>query len=593
MTGCYFSIGKAAGALLCIAEGFATGATIHEATGYSVAVGGLLVIPDFGLNRPDKVTDFNDMAKLSGLEAVRLAIDAAKPVEQKTDPVGFDSGPSDNSGNTSAPTWPMSQPLTAKIEAESYPVDALPDSIRAAVEEVGGFVKAPVPLVASSAIAALSLAIQAHYDVERASKLHSPVSTFTLVIAESGERKSTCDGFFTKVIRDYESAQVEAAKPFVKDYNAAIESWEAKRSGIKDKIRQLAKAKKPTAGLEADLRDLGHNKPEPPRITRLIYGDVTPEELAFKLAMVWPSGGVVSAEAGVVFGSHGMGSDSVTRNLARLNVLWDGGDLPIDRRTTESFTVRGARLTMGLQVQSATLHSFFEKSGALARGTGFLARFLIACPESTQGQRPFTEAPENWPSLVAFNLRITEMLNQPVPINEDGSLTPLMLTLTPEAKAAWIAYHDAIEGELASGGELFDVRDVASKSADNSARLAALFHVFEGGLGAISADAFERASRIAIWHLSESRRFFGALALPAEMADAVRLDKWLLEHCRRERTHCVRKRYTRQHGTVRDGARLDAAISELISLNRIQLRKDGKQLSVWLNPALMGIGGEP
>jgi len=214
----------------------------------------------------------------------------------------------------SAPAWLMPQPLTAKIEAEPYPIDALPDTIRAAVGEVGGFVKAPVPLVASSAIAALSLAIQAHYDVERASKLHSPVSTFTLVIAESGERKSTCDGFFTKAIRDYESAQVEAAKPFVKDYNASIESWEAKRSGIKEKIRQLAKEKKPTAGLEADMRELGHDKPEPPQIPRLIYGDITPEELAYSMAKKWPSGGVVSAEAGVVFGSHGMGKDSLWRH---------------------------------------------------------------------------------------------------------------------------------------------------------------------------------------------------------------------------------------------------------------------------------------
>ena len=522
-----------------------------------------------------------------------LSLPVIERAPGKVEAVGSDSSHSNKGGNTNAPTWPMPQPLTAKIEAEPYPVDALPDTIRAAVEEVGGFVKAPVPLVASSAIAALSLAIQAHYDVERASKLHSPVSAFTLVIAESGERKSTCDGFFTKAIRGYESTQVEAAKPFVKNYDAAIESWEAKRSGIKDKIRQLAKEKKPTEGLEADLCDLGHNKPVSPQIPRLIYGDVTPEELAFKLAKVWPSGGVVSAEAGVVFGSHGMGSDSVTRNLARLNVLWDGGDLPIDRRTTESFTVRGARLTMGLQVQSATLLSFFEKSGALARGTGFLARFLIAWPESTQGQRPFTEAPEHWPSLAAFNSRITEILNLPVPINDEGSLTPLMLTLTPEAKTAWVAYHDAIEGELASGGELFDVRDVASKSADNAARLAALFHVFEGGLGAISADAFERASRIAIWHLSESRRFFGELALPVEMADAARLDSWLLGHCRRERTHYVARRNAQRHGTIRDGARLDVAINELASLDRIQLRKDGKQLSIWLNPALLTGGITP
>lgn len=37
VAGCYFSIGSPKDAL-CIAEGFATGATIHEATGYQVAV---------------------------------------------------------------------------------------------------------------------------------------------------------------------------------------------------------------------------------------------------------------------------------------------------------------------------------------------------------------------------------------------------------------------------------------------------------------------------------------------------------------------------------------------------------------------------
>ena len=528
----------------------------------------------------NKPKDFNDMAMLSGMEAVKLAIDAARPPEV----IGSDSRRSGDGGNI----WATPQPMTAKIEAEPYPLDALPDTIRAAVEEVIGFVKAPVPLAASSAIAAISLATQALYDVERASKLHSPVGLFLLTIASSGERKSTCDGFFTSQIRGYEKDQAEAAKPAIKDYDAAIEIWEAKRSGIKDQIRQLTKASKPTGSLELELHDLTHDKPEPPRVPRLMYGDVTPEELAYKLAKVWPSGGVISAEAGVVFGSHGMGKDSVTRNLARLNVLWDGADLQIDRRTTESFTVRGGRLTMGLQVQEETLNSFLAQSGELARGTGFLARFLVAWPESTQGERPFTEAPDNWPCLALFNRRIDAILRQDVPIDENGSLNPQMLTLTPEAKQLWIDYHDAIESELASGGELYDVKDVASKSADNATRLAALFHVFEGGLGAISADSFERASRVAIWHLSESRRFFGELALPAEMADAVRLDNWLVEHCRREHTHYVGRRYAQQHGPIRDGGRLDAAINELVALDRIQVRKEGKQLSIWVNPALLG-----
>ena len=124
VTGCYFSIGNPKGAAaLCIAEGFATGATIHEATGYPVAVaftagnlgpvaktirerfaelplilcadddaategnpgitkateaaqsvGGLLAIPDFGSDRPEGVTDFNDMASLRGPDAVKRTI---------------------------------------------------------------------------------------------------------------------------------------------------------------------------------------------------------------------------------------------------------------------------------------------------------------------------------------------------------------------------------------------------------------------------------------------------------------------------------------------------------------------------------------
>lgn len=123
--GCYFSIGSPRGAsALCIAEGYATGATIHEATGYPVAVafnagnvgavakamrdkfpdlplilcadddtqtegnpglaaateaarsvGGLLAMPDFSIDRPAGATDFNDMAALFGIDAVRQVID--------------------------------------------------------------------------------------------------------------------------------------------------------------------------------------------------------------------------------------------------------------------------------------------------------------------------------------------------------------------------------------------------------------------------------------------------------------------------------------------------------------------------------------
>jgi putative DNA primase/helicase len=280
------------------------------------------------------------------------------------------------------------------------------------------------------------------------------------------------------------------------------------------------------------------------------------------------------------------------RNLAQLNQLWDGAPLRVDRRTSESFSVRGARLTVALQIQETTLRSFFDRAGTLARGTGFLARFLVAWPQSTQGTRLFREAPASWPHLDAFNRRITELLEQPAPIDGGGALTPAMLTMTPEAKTAWIAFHDELERALASGGDLYDVRDVASKAADNAARLACLFHTFVGTGGAIDANAIERACAIVSWHLSESRRFFGELALPQEMADASRLDDWLLAYCRREHTHMVGKNYVRKHGPLRDGAKLNTAITELINLDRLRVQKDGKRITILLNPALLG-GQQP
>ena len=139
-----------------------------------------------------------------------------------------------------SPEWPDPEALTATVEAAPYPLDALSETVRAAVVEVQGFTKAPMPLVVSSALGALSVAIQAHSDVKRAEMLAGPVSLFLLTIADSGERKSTCDEFFTTAIRDYQDEQAEATKPEIAAHRAALAVWEAKHRGIKDKIREPA-----------------------------------------------------------------------------------------------------------------------------------------------------------------------------------------------------------------------------------------------------------------------------------------------------------------------------------------------------------------
>jgi len=64
----------------------------------------------------------------------------------------------------------------------------------------------PLPLVASGALANLSLACQTLANVARDNYLVSPVSLYFLVIASSGERKSAADNVFSKAIRQWEAS---------------------------------------------------------------------------------------------------------------------------------------------------------------------------------------------------------------------------------------------------------------------------------------------------------------------------------------------------------------------------------------------------
>lgn len=487
------------------------------------------------------------------------------------------------------------QPLINNLDPQAYPSEALPDLIKNAVDEVYGYVKAPYPLIASAAIGAISVALQSKYDVQRDPSLFGPCSTFFLTIADSGERKSTCDHFFTKAIKNYESSQSELFKPIVKKYESDLDIWEAKVTGIRGKIRELAKDKKSESreqskDFENQLAELYNQKPKPPKIPRLIYSDATPEALAFSLYKNWPSGAIITSEAGIVFGSHAMNKEAIMRNLAMLNTLWDGGSLSVDRKTSDSFSVKGARLSISLQVQEPTLREFFKSGGNLARGTGFLARFLLSWPESTQGTRFYSDSPGVWPKVNQFQMQMERILNTSDSINGDGSLNPKLISLSPQAKKSWETYHDNIENLLRVGGELTDIRDVASKIADNAVRIAGLFQLFcDPDSREISEENFLMASRIADWHLSESKRFFGEYALPPEIAKAMELDSWLLRYCKQENIDHVRKTHLMQHGPLqlRKKENLDGTLKELEVLGRVAVQNVDGSLYVFVNPELL------
>lgn len=495
----------------------------------------------------------------------------------------------------SAP-WPDLQPLVNIEEPQPYPVDCLPPLVRDAIVEVQDFVQAPMAMVATSAISAISLACQGFVDVQRDQVLQGPTSIFTLVVGESGERKTSCDRYFTLPLYKWEQEQSEAMAPIVKQHMAAMDSWGAKREGLLAKIRDNAKSKTPcdSRDLDAELEAHMLEKPEAPKVPRLFYSDITTEQLGLALAKTWPSAGVFVNEAAEFFGGHSMKGDNLMQALGFFNKAWDAQVLRSDRKTTESWETRGARLTVALAVQEAVLRDFAEKGGDKVRGSGFWARYLVAVPASTQGQRPYKEPPLHWPYLSAFHAAMQGVLAQPLPLDEKGDLRPVQLRLSPVAKQMWVEYFNAVEHGLRTGGSYQDVRDVASKSADQAARLAALLHCFEHGPAAgllqISDATMVSACTLAAWHLEEARRFFGELAMPQDLADAMRVERWLIDWVQR-RADPPAKRDLQQYGPNdlrKAKGRRECALQVLMDENRLRMVQQGRKTWMQLHPDLEG-----
>ena len=481
-----------------------------------------------------------------------------------------------------APDWEDPLPLTEHEVGDPYPLDALPDPIKTTVQEVQGFIQAPTALVASSVLSALSAAAQGLANVQRDRGLSGPCSLYFLSIAESGERKSAIDTSVLEGIRAYEAEEEESAKGLRKIHAAKFRSWEAQVDGVTSSIRADAKGGKPVGELESKLMQLEREKPAPVIVPRALWDDTTTEALIAGMASNWPSAAIISAEAGVVFGGHSMKRDNLTGGLATLNKLWSGEPIRADRKTEgASVILNSGRLTLGLAVQQSVVRQFFESSKGIARGSGFAARFLISWPASTQGTR-FYKSMGTTMATSKFTARLKAMIGATELLIDGCDLKTV--PLSPAGKAAWIKFHDRIERELLPDREFSDNKDSASKAAENVARLACLFHLFEHGpSGQISAEHVESAAAIVTWHLFEAKRFLGEIAQPADQIAAERLDAWLLQQPGPVTAKAI---MNKGPADTRKRAALDKALQELVACHRVRVSKVGKSSIVSVNPAL-------
>ena len=452
-------------------------------------------------------------------------------------------------------------------EHKPYPTEALPAIIRHAVLNYHEYGQQPLPLIACSALANVSLACQSAANVMRDNLLTSPISLYFLVIAASGERKSAADSAFGKSIRQWEKNIREELLPEVRTAQAKHQAWKITKNALLLKIKNTFKDKDRQM-LEKTLIKLVESEPLVPLLPTLFFEDATQEALTEHLAHGWPSASLWSDEGGIVLSSQGLKANT-TKFVTTLNGLWDGKSFSIHRKTSRSFTVSHRRLTLNIMVQPMILQQLLARGAEISRHSGFLARTLMACPESSMGTRYYKEPPTSLGSLKAFWQRITDCLNLSLVLDKDGCESIPTLKFSPAAKKVWTSFFNGVESGLKNPSKWLLIKDFASKSAENVARLAALLHLFEGKNGDISPATIENAIQIVEWHLWEARRLFGTKLLSSMEKDSVNLLQWIKDKKLRQTT----LRHLQQFSPLRDRQKLDKAIEYLVETQQLSEKK--------------------
>ncbi len=481
--GCFFSIGKA-GRIVLLCEGYATGASLHEATGLPVvfvmnsgnlmavaialhakypemcivvaadddwsnetnvgmikakeaalAVGGLLAVPKFAGQRGERDTDFNDLAVKEGLVAVKACIDAAEPV---------------SSGGAPVASWRTPDPLPAELPPVApFDSELLPESVRPFVLDVSERMQCPPDFVAVGLMAAISSLIGTRAAI-RPKKLDSwqehPI-VWGMIAGKPGVMKSPA---LKAVLKFLEKLESSAREQWEKQH----ESWhvEAQLADLMDDANQKEARKKVKVDREAArelLRPTSRDK-EPVR-RRYLVNDATVEKLADLLTAEVNEHGVM------VFRDELNGllrdMDKAGQEGARGFYLtgYDGSQgYAVDRiGRGESFIKRVALSLLG-GIQPGMVQSYVRD--AIGGGTGadgLLQRFGLAVwPDVPKQWKKVDRSPDAEASKVVEVL--FDRLNQ---LQPEGENEPQVWRFDDEAQDIYWEWSEQLEMEI-RGDEL-------------------------------------------------------------------------------------------------------------------------------------------
>lgn len=448
--------------------------------------------------------------------------------------------------------------------------EGMPTDLREAIYNVAVAIQCPLPLVLTSVLGVLSSACQASADVVTPWGARQPTSLFTLVLSDSGERKTAVDKLLSRAIHEHDARTTEAHEALHAKKLAGRDVHRLRIRAVHARILRAA-----AAGWEKDieldaqlLEDLFAEAPRERDLIShpIVLSQATPTAILEALHGAFRNVTLTSSEGAAIFQRSGVDM------LTQCSLLWDGEPIRYARKVGD-IDIKEGRLTLNAMMQPALLKRILQRNDGIIRNSGLLARMLVTNPVSQQGSRMF-QISQTGPDLTQFEQRLGYLLR--LADTHTYHRQRAVIKFAPDAVFEVQQFANQVETELTAFGQLADVRDAAAKSVANACRIAALLHLWCHGLQGqeIDAQTTRVACHLATYYLTEFKRIFGERPI-AEVAleKGQALYQWFAATQRATPGFWIRKSLIAQRGPncVRRKCDLELALGHLQSIGVVHI----------------------
>jgi len=382
-----------------------------------------------------------------------------------------------STNTTSRDIWETPLPVETDDGDElptQFPINLLPEVLQNAVCEIGRAFQVDPALPAAPGLANVSLQIGKKAKVvEKTGLLHYP-ALFFIVVAESGERKSSSFNVILRGTKERVTAEEAALKEVIK-------CMEIDNELIEGRILLLKKSKASQEEIRQQIINLRDQKKEIPVGPRnWCEGDITSERIVQKLGRHKGVYGIFTAEGRLILNRIlGKGSrEGSTDEEILIAATW-GDDLHRSRVGSNTGVIGGEDTVIpnpALTICIATQPDIWNKvsKNPTMRESGFLSRVCVTLVNSRIGSRIEREADKEFqPELIYPYDEAIQKIRQWNPKEA------VIVALDPEATIYRREFFNAIEKDLGSGGRYEDVKDIATKATSLATRLALNIAVLE------------------------------------------------------------------------------------------------------------------